>query len=209
MALGVDSPDQIKNEELSKSPKVMRRFVKSESNRCYEREYDRDCMDWLYQADAIFVFGMSMGETDRRWWRTIGERLAGNANLVLVVHVFNPYASMNNNRGADYQELLEEDQERVLKCICQEDNEDLKKQIFITYSDKVFAFSTYHDFKKQPIIPQRLTLDSAPARPPLLQLPQFPQIPDSARAITEWQNGIRGIIPDLSRYIFDPNRDKK
>lgn len=209
MALGVDSPEQIHNDTLCKSRKVTRRFVKPEYNECYEELHQQKCVDWLYEANAYFIFGMSLGETDKRWWRTIGEQLAGNPSKVLIVHIYNPSATMENNMGVDYQERLEEDQLRILRCIDQEENEDLLKQIFITYSDKVFGFSTYHDFKKQPIIPQRLTLDSAPARTPLLQLPQFPQIPDSAQAITEWQNGIRGIIPDSSRYIFDPNRDKK
>lgn len=76
MILGVDNPSQIHSQYgLDKNQKILNRVVKPIANRNTQTLRDQDCSAYISGANLICIFGMSLGATDKTWWRLIGERL--------------------------------------------------------------------------------------------------------------------------------------
>lgn len=83
---GVDNPSQIASSELSKLEEVKRVLVKEEIEASvYQRTRDVDALSLIQKADMIYVFGMSYGVTDERWWRAIDERMRSDGSCLLVL----------------------------------------------------------------------------------------------------------------------------
>ena len=83
---GVDNPSQIASSELSKLEEVKRVLVKEEIEASvYQRTRDVDALSLIKKANMIYVFGMSYGVTDERWWRAIDERMRSDGSCLLVL----------------------------------------------------------------------------------------------------------------------------
>lgn len=83
LVLGVNDEDQIENQELRQSQEVVESIVKPIHNQEQGHTRDNFCMQAISAANLIFIFGSSIGETDRIWWEKVGENLLGNCSLVI------------------------------------------------------------------------------------------------------------------------------
>lgn len=151
MALGVNHPDQIKNPVLAEAQDVVMRYVKPAYNDTYEEEHDAKCMEWIDNAHAIMVYGMSFGDTDQRWWEAIGRRLSVSSSHLLFVNRFRNI-SLEGNSGPEYQEAVLEDKEFIGGKL---GNASLENQIYVTYSREIF--DTGKNFEKPAFLPDALT----------------------------------------------------
>ena len=68
---GVDGADQIANAGMRENREVVSCIVKEEIQRSASFDFDRAAQDTLAQADLICIYGMSLGRSDRRWWKSI------------------------------------------------------------------------------------------------------------------------------------------
>jgi len=75
MILGVNDETQIANTAFHTDTDVVDRYVKSKCNDVYGLGHDKNCQQWIKQANLICLFGLSLGDTDKRWWDAIGEVL--------------------------------------------------------------------------------------------------------------------------------------
>lgn len=91
--MGVDNAEQIVNTELSKNTKLARTIIKPVINEKLKNLNDRTGISIINNSNIICVFGLSLGETDKTWWKIIGEWLKkGNNQLVIfdIVPQWNP-----------------------------------------------------------------------------------------------------------------------
>ena len=84
MILGVNDPSQILSDDLKDSIKTLRSFIKTEMNYNTGTLRDERCVESIEKSDIICIYGMSLGDTDKYWWRKIGDRMA-NSSTVLVI----------------------------------------------------------------------------------------------------------------------------
>lgn len=72
---GVDGTDQITNADMRNDDKVLSCIVKEQMQRNSSFNFYRDAQTTIYQANLICIFGMSLGKSDRRWWKQIADSL--------------------------------------------------------------------------------------------------------------------------------------
>ena len=73
--LGVDNLEQVRNENLRSSELVTDLLVKPQSNEAIGRMIDKQCEKLIQDANLICLFGLSLGDSDKKWWNLIGEQL--------------------------------------------------------------------------------------------------------------------------------------
>ena len=85
MIMGVNDSSQITNQELSKNSNVIMELVKPEQNKNSQTTFDNQATTLIDRSDIICTYGMSIGETDKKWWKLICEWLKQNTHRKLVI----------------------------------------------------------------------------------------------------------------------------
>jgi len=138
MILGVNDPSQIKNEELQSNPRVVSRYVKPNCNATTRLDHDTKCTAWIENAHLICTFGLSFGDTDKKWWEVVGNRLMDDCKMILFE--FNPKKRFNGNQHVEQFEEEEIIKNRFLdKANVQEElRGNTKKKMYVAYNTDMF-----------------------------------------------------------------------
>ena len=86
--LGVNDVDQIDNIAFRDNQGLIEEFVKPEVNEGCENARNDFFERWIREANVIVIFGVSMGVTDNRWWRAIGNVLNRDSYSPPIVFYF-------------------------------------------------------------------------------------------------------------------------
>lgn len=139
IVLGVNDAWQVANECLRT---YAERFslIKEDINRLiYHNNKTQELQSILEQSDIICVYGMSFGETDKRWWQTITNLLREDSARTLILFS----RQMDEHQGRKGQEFI---RPRVLdQFFAHVDNsEDVRKcidrQICVQGTKELFQF---------------------------------------------------------------------
>lgn len=86
MVFGVNDESQIANMSLFEevSPRYLNSFIKQKTNKGNEARIDEKAYEVIKASSFIYIYGMSMGATDKIWWQRIIERMKAQPH----VHVF-------------------------------------------------------------------------------------------------------------------------
>lgn len=127
LVLGVNDEDQIENQELRQSQEVIESIVKPVQNQEQGHTRDNYCMQTISSANLIFIFGSSIGETDKVWWEKVGKRLVSDCRLVIFTrgsreneeHVTFSFRKKRSlvDRFLSMTDLIEEQKEKVKEKI--------------------------------------------------------------------------------------------
>lgn len=145
MALGLDNPSQICNENLSKSQRICYRFVKPTFNDLNGEEHHLKCLRWINNADFICIFGMSIGTSDQTWWHAIGKKLL-TSNAILLYFYYDGFELRNNN-APEFQEQIDAVKDKLLPKLGIEDitNQDVRSRIYISCDKTMFQYAMPKD----------------------------------------------------------------
>lgn len=88
--IGVDNEMQITNNILKNNENVKDLFVKIESNHAMKNFKHETCEAFIKNAHLIILYGVSLGNTDLRWWTLIGQELKRRNNLAIIQHIYRP-----------------------------------------------------------------------------------------------------------------------
>lgn len=89
--MGVNDTSQIANPSFANNPDICDFLVKPQANMNLGQSIDRFAIRAIENANLIVVFGMSIGETDRQWWKLVAERLKSpNVRMIVFHHVEPP-----------------------------------------------------------------------------------------------------------------------
>lgn len=91
--VGVDNEKQIANEAFKDSEDIKDILIKNQSNSSMGYLRPRVCENFIAKANLIILFGVSLGATDSRWWKLIGEQFKNRADLCIIQYIFKPDAS--------------------------------------------------------------------------------------------------------------------
>lgn len=84
MAMGVNDSSQINNISLKDDLDIIEDFVKPEFNDACLNNKNSICESLIGNADLIVLYGTSLGLSDKKWWRLIGERMEGPDYPLLI-----------------------------------------------------------------------------------------------------------------------------
>lgn len=140
MALGLDNPTQICNDKLSVSPNICYRFVKPTFNDLTGEEHHLKCLRWIYNANFICIFGMSIGISDQTWWHAIGKRLLTSDAVLL--YFYYPGFELRNNNAPEFQEQIDDIKDDLLPKLGIDDisNEDIRSRVYISCDKTMFIY---------------------------------------------------------------------
>lgn len=74
--MGVNDPSQISNSGLRKNEDLMEVMVKPEANDAMRNLSNSQVEDLIKNANLIVLYGLSLGETDKKWWEIIGDQFS-------------------------------------------------------------------------------------------------------------------------------------
>ena len=87
MVFGVNDESQLNiNIFKDEEPERKRQMIKPLFNEDMGEETDLKAFRIIENSHVIYVYGMSLGETDKRWWEEIGKFMKSNANAIAIVH---------------------------------------------------------------------------------------------------------------------------
>lgn len=117
---------------------MIRRYLKPDFNDSFELNHHIKCQKWIEKADLMFIYGHSLGDSNRSWLEKVGMNLKASTVSFLIVYFYRD-VSLDGNGGPDYQDYIDEDKDYILKKIGCEDRQDLRNRIFITYSKELLS----------------------------------------------------------------------
>ena len=88
IVLGVDNMDQIANKSFRDDVRIQNYLIKPQTNIALGTLVDDSCKKTINEARIICIFGMSIGETDKTWWRMIGKKLVSDKNACVIYYPF-------------------------------------------------------------------------------------------------------------------------
>ena len=150
MILGVNDPTQITDSALSKDEEVIRELVKPNQNKNSRTGYENAFKTVINKSDLICVYGMSLGETDKKWWDLISTWLSKSDRRVLVILKHeNDYSSRFPHRQ---DRIIRPILERFLSfsSLANEEKQKISEQIYIGINNDVFSMPLFNSekFKK-------------------------------------------------------------
>lgn len=97
--MGVNDKSQIENESLAEDEEFTSLFVKPEANFELKTQAERDGRQVIDNSDIICVYGMSLGKTDKLWWKKLIEWLNKDVKHQLVIFLYDGKSSEKTQFG--------------------------------------------------------------------------------------------------------------
>lgn len=138
MILGVNDISQINNEEFKTNPDITEAIVKQECNMSIKHLIHNDCMRTIRSSDMICLFGLSIGDTDKIWWKSIGSHLHDNSKAILIIF------EIGDNLLSNHQyKITRKEREIKTRFLSKLDFPDstttyISERIFVAYNTKIF-----------------------------------------------------------------------
>ena len=88
--IGVDNVEQIANEQFRNNEDVTDFLIKIQSNVAMKYTRHSTCDNLILNAHLIILYGVSLGNTDARWWKLIGEQFKKRNTLCIIQYLYKP-----------------------------------------------------------------------------------------------------------------------
>lgn len=162
MILGVNDDSQLANETFRDSDKIKRRFVKSDCNKTYGIGHDANCERWINESHLICLYGLSFGDTDKRWWVNIGRKLL-ESNFKLIIFIYNEKIHQEGNWGPEFEDEVDAVKaEFLLKTqLSEKEQISVRTKIFVAISSNIFNVKVSRISKGENISTVSRTMEEA------------------------------------------------
>jgi len=144
MIMGVNDKSQIKNIMFAGDDEISREIIKSQQNSDMRTNYEKQVMETIDQSDIICVYGMSIGETDKKWWNYIGEWIKKDKKHALVILKYDE--KFNKRFPFKQNKLIDEITNRFLELSGQSDS--IRTKVFVGMNHNVFSMKLCRDNKE-------------------------------------------------------------
>lgn len=85
MIMGVNDSSQIINQDFANDEDIIREIVKPQQNSDVRANYEKEVIDIINLSKIICIYGMSIGDTDKKWWSLIAKWLATSEKHALII----------------------------------------------------------------------------------------------------------------------------
>lgn len=143
--MGVNDSSQIENQELANNKNFARLIVKPLLNNANRTNNDKNATNLIQTSNIICIYGMSLGETDKKWWVLIIKWLVADANRQLIIFDYDEnyqpssqfdFINKEDNIISKFNEYVKEDKIDV---------ESLRLRIHIAVHKNIFALNLRKD----------------------------------------------------------------
>lgn len=86
MLMGVDNKEQIQNPLFAEDPDIADFFIKPVSNFQFGTLVDEKVKTAIGEANLIVTMGISFGDTDKTWWKYIGNRISSSSKVRVIIY---------------------------------------------------------------------------------------------------------------------------
>lgn len=86
MVIGVNDADQIANKDFATNIEFMEEFVKPIYNDACMNNKNNVFSDIIADSNMFILYGTSIGESDRKWWHAIGNRLVSDNDPAVLFY---------------------------------------------------------------------------------------------------------------------------
>lgn len=139
MILGVNSIEQIDNAELRKNPDVATSIVKPICNDGMRTKMNEECERVINDADVIYIFGLSLGESDKKWWDVIVERMC-NSNCKVIVFWKNDKIGKDKRiRAENSVKKFFFDNSAIFSTLEDTKKEEVRNKMHLALNTKIFS----------------------------------------------------------------------
>lgn len=136
MVMGVNDSSQISNSGLSEDIDIVEEFIKPEYNDACMNNKNTICESLINRADVIVLYGTSLGQSDVKWWKLIGQRMSQDNYPLLVYLSYDE----NKNQAAEPNHLRRWVRQSV---------HEIKEKFEIQLDEKTLASRICVAFNKQ------------------------------------------------------------
>lgn len=93
--IGLNDVSQIRNESFKEDEDTQEFLLKPKINKAVGHLNDKKSLFNISQANLIYLFGVSLGDTDKLWWEAVGERLKLDCRVIYFVYNPNEHPRPN------------------------------------------------------------------------------------------------------------------
>ncbi|PNZ69701.1 hypothetical protein E2556_01930 [Staphylococcus croceilyticus] len=141
--LGVNDETQLYNKELL--GKYLKYLIKPNAN-LYSRNLNFGAVErTILNSNIIYIYGMSLGQTDKKWWQIIGKVLNEHEETYLFIHKYDP--SFKNLR----RNIITLDQKReavIDEFLAISELNELDEEVIKKISSRIFiVFNSQNVFR--------------------------------------------------------------
>lgn len=86
LILGVNDETQIENKDLLNTPQFKEMMVKAESVEATGNLWQREAEKQISQSSFVCILGMSIGQTDAKWWKKLIQWLKANGTRRIILY---------------------------------------------------------------------------------------------------------------------------
>lgn len=139
MIFGLNDETQIVNMEIFKDaePEILSQIVKVKANKMYRRKMDEKANNLLSGSHIIYIYGMSLGETDKLWWERICNLLIKRTTVRVIVYSYETKQFESRLLGAKYAIAERKIKEKLLSYLklTEEQKQSIMPRIHVTTQD--------------------------------------------------------------------------
>lgn len=148
MVFGVNDESQLSDHTIFEGlgEEYIEQLIKIKSNQMYEENTDEKVHQLLKNSDLIYIYGMSIGETDALWWHRICQIMKEKKYLQLIIHKYD--APERLLLGLKYAIYIKEMREAFVSYCeyTEEEKADIMSRIHIDISN---IFTELKDLAKR------------------------------------------------------------
>lgn len=145
MVFGVNDDSQLHPEVFTdEEPERKARLIKEDSNKMMGENTEGRATKAINSSDIIYIYGMSLGNTDKRWWERILELMRGKSQMILLIHSNDaPAIKRSAAPFVKYQRQMRNHFLSFLPELTTNQREGIRRRIFVTGGN---IFSCLHDY---------------------------------------------------------------
>ncbi len=140
--LGVNDFDQLSDVVFDRQDLLYKMVIKPMSNDSIDRSKNVKCDKIINESNIICLYGLSLSETDKRWYRLILDRLFSDSKLYVIIYWYN---ELYTNISIFEDWILEENIKHKLYSHLPEERiqeyiDKINDRILIMINSKLFKF---------------------------------------------------------------------
>ncbi len=138
--IGVDNEGQIANEKFRTDENAKDFLVKVQSNYTMKFTRHTTCENLISNAHLVIMYGVSIGETDARWWKLIGEQFKNRNTFSIIQYLYTPN-DITPTRKQLMGRVEREHRNKIMRKMGFKDNEwpeDTNDRLFFIVNSNAF-----------------------------------------------------------------------
>ncbi len=137
--VGVNDKSQIVNTDLANDDNFTKLVIKPSSNTALKLNRESEAISMIKSSTVICTYGMSLGQTDKKWWALILEQLSKNLICQLVLFIYDDgFSSTSSTKRIQKEAKVYDRLQSFIADNSEIDFESVKERIYITFKTNLF-----------------------------------------------------------------------